>query len=246
MDVDGIVWHRKVRIIGLVRSDHQEVGRNRVGTLLILSVVRHEPPIIRLVLGNEEGLPLPSPQRSKAEVGRARDHAEAVLICQEIELGMAWHLPKQSEAEAAVVNALQQLLAASRQGGAYEALDEGLLVGERIREPITRRGGRLFKGRDLAREDAFGAERDLDVIEHLSHVEDRRHACRKGDHLEGLEAFEQTAPGHLARTQDPDIEHLDVRGAGLERKAERLPRPGVDVKQLLHRSLPVPTRSAGT
>ena len=245
MNVDGIVWHREFRIVGLVRPDHQEVGGDRIGTLLVQGVVFHEPSIVRLGVGREEGLPLPSRQGGEAEVGRARDHANAVLARHQVELGMARNLPKQPEAEGAIMDALQQLLAAPRQRGTDEALDEGLLIGERIGEPIAGRGGRLLEGGNLARQDPFRAERDLDVLEHLGDVEDRRHAGREGDRLEGLEALEQRPPGNLARAQDPDVEHLDVGGTGCKRQGRRFRGVGGDVEQILHGPIPVPAGSTG-
>ena len=140
------------------------------------------------------------------------------------------------------MDALEQLLATFRQGRAHEALDEGLLVGEGIGEPVTRRGGRLLQGSELVREHALRAEGDLHLLEHLRDVEDRRHAGREGDHLEGLEALEQRTPGGLTGAQDPDVEHLDLWGAGLERKGRCL---RIEVEQIPHEPLPVPTSLEG-
>jgi hypothetical protein len=140
------------------------------------------------------------------------------------------------------MDALEQLLAAPGQRRAHEALDERLLVGERIGEPVAGRAARLLEGGELARENPLRAERDFDVLEHLGDVEDCRHARREGEHLEALEAFEQGAPGDLARARDPDVEHLDL-GAARERQRRACPGLAADVEQILHTALPVPAAS---
>ena len=77
LDVQGIVRHGEPRTVRLVGGDDQEVGGDRIGSFLALGVVRHEPPVIRLRIADEEGLPLPPRQRGEAEVGGAGDHTKA-------------------------------------------------------------------------------------------------------------------------------------------------------------------------
>ena len=92
LDLDRLVRHRELRIVGLARAGHQEVRSDRIGALLVQSVVLTEPPIVRLGVGNEEGFPLAPGERGDAEVGRARDHAIAARARHQVELGVARHL----------------------------------------------------------------------------------------------------------------------------------------------------------
>jgi hypothetical protein len=66
LELDELVRHGELRLVRLAGGDHQKIGGHRIGQFLVLGVVRHEPSVIRLGVGDQEGLPLPAGQRGEA------------------------------------------------------------------------------------------------------------------------------------------------------------------------------------
>ncbi len=149
------------------------------------------------------------------EVGRAEQRAEAAAARHQVELLVAGQAAQQAKAQRAVEHPRQQPPAAARQQRPDQQLDQRLLVGDRIGQPVAgveRRS--LLERHELAREDALRAEGDLDVLKAPGDPQDRRHARREGDHLEALEALEQAvAMAHCGAPPADQLrlEQLDAR-----------------------------------
>ena len=95
------------RIVIFGRHD-QKVSVDRIGARLVLGVVLEEAPVVGLAVGNEEGLALASRKGGEAEIGRARDHAKALVPGQEVELGVGGYLAQQAKTQAPILDPLEQ------------------------------------------------------------------------------------------------------------------------------------------
>ena len=136
-----------------LRRHHEQVGIDRVGRRGIALVVVEEQAVVGLGLEADEGLLLQPAQRRDAEVGRAEQRPEAAAARHQVELLVTGQAAQQAKAQRAVEHARQQPPAAPRQQRADQQLDQGLLVGDRIGQPVAgvERRGLLERQRARAR-----------------------------------------------------------------------------------------------